>query len=195
MPFGILLVLWMLLVGNCQADVHFTMRRWEVELGKPLVVTWADANGAVNVTLVKATARGPDEVTEIVENYTEDTFTWTPVYDLHLDKFILRIYDAGSIDESPSLLLPSHLLQDNVRRDISDSHDESGISNDGLPPGAAAGISVGSTLGGVFLLALVAFLIYRRRQNRTKLEHQEAGGQNAGKQTQKEPHVNMPRAF
>lgn len=83
----------------------------------------------------------------------------------------------------------SCMHQDLVRRNISDSNDKGG-NNDGLPPGAAAGISVGSTLGGIFLLALVAFLIYRGRKNRTKLEDQEVSGQNEGKQKQNEPNHN-----
>lgn len=171
----------MLFVGNSLADVHFTMGRWEVELEKPLVIRWADANGAVNVTLVRAPTRGLYEAIEIIGNYTENTFTWTPKYDLSLDQFMLRIYDEWSIDESPRLSFSGHSLQNNVRGNISDSHNESGGDNDSQPPAAEVGISVGSTLGGIFLLALVALFIYRGRRSRTKLEHQEAGGQDAGK--------------
>lgn len=66
MLFRIPLILWMLFVGNSLADVHFTMGRWEVELEKPLVIRWADANGAVNVTLVRAPTRGLYEAIEII---------------------------------------------------------------------------------------------------------------------------------
>lgn len=122
----------MLLVGNCEADVHFTTRIWEVELGKPLLITWADANGSVNITLLKTTARGLNEAVEIIGStyyvphwaslrtlahsllpldYTEDTFTWTPRSDAGSDGFILRICDGWSVDESPRLLLSSYHLQ------------------------------------------------------------------------------------
>ncbi|XXH04070.1 hypothetical protein Hte_010481 [Hypoxylon texense] len=158
------------------------MGKWEVELGKPLNIMWAGANDAVNITLVKATTRGFYEAIELIGNYTEDTFPWTLQYDLGLGQFMFRIYDEWSIDESPRLSLSSHSLQqNNVPRNISDSQDESGDENDGQTPGAEVGISVGSTLGGIFLLGLVAFFVYRGRQSRTKLDHQEAGGQDAGK--------------
>ncbi|KAI1767127.1 hypothetical protein GGR53DRAFT_144040 [Hypoxylon sp. FL1150] len=195
MTFGILLILWTLLLRHCEADVRFTVGRWEAELGNPLLITWADANGPVNVNLVNATGRGPYEVVEVIGNYTGRTLTWTPRYDLGLDEFIFRISDERSVDESPRLSLSSQLLQNIVRRNTSDSHDESGGNNDGLPPGAAAGISVGSTLGGILLLALVAFFIFRGRKNRTRLEHQEAGERDTRKQKEKEPQVDMSRPF
>ncbi|KAI1098377.1 hypothetical protein F4804DRAFT_350408 [Jackrogersella minutella] len=53
----------------------------------------------------------------------------------------------------------------------------------GLTPSAAAGIGVGSTLGGIILLALVAFLVYRGRRGRAKLRgRKEAGARELGKQ-------------
>ncbi|KAI0179412.1 putative methyltransferase-domain-containing protein [Hypoxylon sp. FL1284] len=176
------------IVKYCQAGVRFTTQRWEVELGKPLTIAWADANGAVNVTLVEVTSEGLDEIFGIVANYTENTFTWTPGNGLGPGRFALRICDDGSIDESPRLSLSGSSLERNTaRRDAGETDDSRRDSDDdGLPPGAAAGISVGSTLGGVLLLAVVAVLIYRGRQGRAKPEHQEAGGRDEGKGKQKE---------
>lgn len=78
--------------------------------------------------------------------------------------------------------------------DTSDD-DNKANGNDGLPPGTAAGIGVGSTVGGIFLLAVLAILIYRGRQNRTRLDDQEAGEHSAGKQKQREPQSAIRGAF
>lgn len=92
---------------------------------------------------------------------------------------------------SPSKYLPTylpklikypsftHAQHDKTLRDAGDNNSTTNDqSSAGYSPSVVTGIGVGSTLGGVLLLGLVAFLVYRGRQrNRGRaLGDQEAGG-------------------
>ncbi|KAI0012586.1 hypothetical protein F4779DRAFT_614311 [Xylariaceae sp. FL0662B] len=180
---------------NCQASVHFTTTDWEVQPTEPLVLEWADAAGAIVIELVKESSEESNEATEIVSNYTNASFTWTPPSDLPTDKYVFRISDSSSFDESPPLLLSSHSSHDDPSQAVGDaSHDSN--SDNGFTPGVAVGISVGSTLGGILVLGLVVILIYRGRKNKAKEIDQEAwgggeGGQKIDKRCQREPQFEM----
>ncbi|KAI1081524.1 hypothetical protein F5B20DRAFT_579389 [Whalleya microplaca] len=175
-------VLLLTLTLSCNANVHFTTTEWEVQLAKPFVLEWMGATGAVDIELVKGTPIGLNKTTEIISNYTSDSFTWTPLYDLTSGKYVLKINDNVSSNESPTLLLSSHTSRDDPPQGTSDDgHDSKGDA--GLTPGTAAGIGVGSTLGGIFVLGLVAILVYRGRKNKAKqgdkgFEEPEASRQN-----------------
>ncbi|KAI1407118.1 hypothetical protein F5Y13DRAFT_195724 [Hypoxylon sp. FL1857] len=184
------------LASNCQAGIHFTTKRWEIELGKPLVLEWADAIGVVEIDLANVTARGLGQINKITREYAGvDTFTWTPSVELASGDYVLYISDGRSTDESPRLSISGDSVQNNAPRDTTDDSSDSDSADDGLTPSAAAGIGVGSTLGGILLLGLVVFLVYRGRQNRVKLEDREAGERDKGKQKQKEPQLNTHGGF
>ncbi|KAI0106571.1 hypothetical protein F4776DRAFT_668367 [Hypoxylon sp. NC0597] len=184
------------LANGCRAGVHFTTRRWEIEQGKTLVLMWADAIGVIDINLANLTARGLRRINEIAKNYEGgNTLTWTPGFGLAPGDYVLCISDRWSTDESPKLSVSRGSLQDNTPRDTSDESSGNGSEDGGLTPNAAAGIGVGSTLGGILLLGLVAFLVYHGRQNRTKLEDREAGERDKGKREQKEPQVDTHGVF
>ncbi|OTB10191.1 hypothetical protein K445DRAFT_323225 [Daldinia sp. EC12] len=82
--------------------------------------------------------------------------------------------------------MSSSFSQNNVPRNTNSEDMLEDQGDDGLAPSAAAGIGVGSTLGGIILLALVAFLIHRGRRNRTKLDDTEADAQHMKILRQKE---------
>ncbi|KAI1451809.1 putative methyltransferase-domain-containing protein [Annulohypoxylon moriforme] len=173
------------LAGNCYAAIKFTTDRWEVVDGKGLVLTWTGATGVVDITLAKVTTEGLLQSLDIVKGYAgSNTFAWMPDVELASGDYVFQLRDQLNADESPRLAFPifsARSLQNNVPRVASNDNGDGGIG-----PSTAAGIGVGSTLGGIFLLVLVAFLVYRGRQNKTKLGDQEAGEQFARKQKQKE---------
>ncbi|KAI1140024.1 hypothetical protein F5Y05DRAFT_303911 [Hypoxylon sp. FL0543] len=188
------------LANNCPAGVYFTAKRWEIEQGKTLVLMWADAIGVVDVDLANVTATGLKQIDEISRDHSGDgTQAWTPGFDLVAGDYVLCMSGRRSADRSPKLSVSRGSLQDYAPRDTTHDNSDSDNDNDddanGLAPGAAAGIGVGSTLGGILLLGLVALLIYRGRQNRTKLEDREAGDRDKGKQKQKEPQLNTHGVF
>ncbi|KAI1371115.1 hypothetical protein F4677DRAFT_318532 [Hypoxylon crocopeplum] len=196
MLFGILLFL-SISTGTFQTEVRFTTSDWEIQLGKPLSLEWANADGAVSISLVRITARGPAQTNEIVKDHTgSDTFTWIPRDDLAPGDYVLRIDDRWSSDDSPRLAVPGHSLQQvYASRDTGDTNgNEQG--GQGYSPGVVTGIGVGSTLGGVILLGLVAFLVYRGRQkNRARIDDQGVGKQDKGKGKQKELQLNVQGAI
>ncbi|KAI0095384.1 hypothetical protein F4814DRAFT_454165 [Daldinia grandis] len=176
---------------ECQAGVRFTTRRWDFEYGKTLILTWTGTTDLVNIDLAKLTTKGLTWTDEIAKDYQgNNTLMLTPRVDLTPGDYVFYISDGWCTDESPKLPLPGNFLQNNAPRDASSKNSTANQGDDGLAPSAATGISIGSTLGGIFLLlALVAFLIHRGRRIRTKLEDPEAHTQNKGKQRQKEPQI------
>lgn len=58
MLFGILLSLLALTNTFCLAKVQFKTHVWDTQQAKPLVLEWAGANGAVNITLARMTTEG-----------------------------------------------------------------------------------------------------------------------------------------
>ncbi|KAI1088736.1 putative methyltransferase-domain-containing protein [Rostrohypoxylon terebratum] len=179
--------------GNCHAVVKFTTDKWEIEEGQGLVLTWANAVGMVNIDMAKVTAEGLAQPSEVAKDYSgNNTLAWKPTVDLISGDYVFHIRDQWSVDESPKLSLSAlspHPLQNKAPRDTSNDNQSGRKSDGGIGPSTAAGIGVGSTLGGIFLLALVAFLVYRGRQGKTRLRDQETGEQGVGKQKQKEPHL------
>ncbi|OTA54771.1 hypothetical protein K449DRAFT_192981 [Hypoxylon sp. EC38] len=184
------------LANGYRAGIHFTTKIWEIEQGKTLILMWADAIGGVDIDLANLTTRGLRQINEIAKDYADgNTLTWTPGFNLAPGDYVLCISDGRSTDESPKLSVSRGTLQNNAPRETSDESSGSGNEDDGLTPSAAAGIGVGSTLGGILLLGLVAFLVYHGRQNRSKLENQETGERDKGKRKQKEPQPNTHGVF
>ncbi|XDG03823.1 hypothetical protein ABKA04_003438 [Annulohypoxylon sp. FPYF3050] len=178
-----------LLPASCHAAVKFTTDRWEIVEGRGLVLTWTNAVGVINIDMAKVTTEGLAKPSEVVKDYTgNNTFAWTPTADFNTGDYVFHIRDQWGVDESPRLSLSAisaHSLQkDKAPRDTSNNKGK-GKGDDGIGPSTAAGIGVGSTLGGIFLLVMVAFLVYRGRQGKTKLRDQETGEQDVGKQKQK----------
>ncbi|KAI0879928.1 putative methyltransferase-domain-containing protein [Annulohypoxylon maeteangense] len=182
---------------NCQAVVKFTTDRWEVDDEMGLVLTWADAIGVVNIDFTNVATEGPTRPNNIAKDYTgNNTFVWRPNVDLAPGDYVFHIKDEWSKDESPRLTLSAFFARSPYNnmprdRDTSKSNGSDGSGDDGIGPSTAAGIGVGSTLGGILLLALVAFLVYRGRQNKTRLEDQETNERIEGKQKQKEPRLEI----
>ncbi|KAI1211487.1 putative methyltransferase-domain-containing protein [Annulohypoxylon truncatum] len=183
------------ILKSCCAVVKFTTDRWEIQEGKGLVLTWTDAIGVVDIDLAKVTAEGLLRPNGIAKDYSgNSTFAWTPTVDLTPGDYVFRIRDQWSADESPRLAfstLSARSPQNNVSQDTSNASNGNGSGDDGIGPSTAAGIGVGSTLGGIVLLALVAFLVYRGRQSKTRLGDQEDGEHGAGKQKQKGPQLDI----
>ncbi|KAI0891156.1 putative methyltransferase-domain-containing protein [Annulohypoxylon nitens] len=168
--------------------LKFTTDRWEIVEGRGLVLTWTNAVGVVNIDMAEVTTEGLAKPSEVAKDYTgNNTFVWTPTADFNTGDYVFHIRDQWGVDESPRLSLSAisaHSLQkDKAPRDTSNSKGK-GKGDDGIGPSTAAGIGVGSTLGGIFLLAMVAFLVYRGRQGKTRLRDQETGEQDLGKQKQ-----------
>ncbi|KAI1641974.1 uncharacterized protein F4817DRAFT_20769 [Daldinia loculata] len=178
-------------VMECRAGVRFTTHTWDFEYGKTLILTWIGTVDLVNIDLAKFTTEGLMWTGEVAKRYEgNNTFMLTPGIDLTPGDYVFYISDGWCTDESPKLSLPGGFLQNNTPRDISGKNSTVNQGDDGLASSATTGISIGSTLGGIFLLlALVAFLIHRGRRIRTKLEDPEANTQNKGKQKQKEPQI------
>ncbi|KAI1653840.1 hypothetical protein F4813DRAFT_393221 [Daldinia decipiens] len=170
-------------VMECRDGVRFTTHKWDFEYGKTLILTWTGTVGLVNIDLAKFTTGGLMRTNEIAKSYTgNNTFMLTPRIDLTPGDYILYINDGRCTDESPKLPLPGGFLQNNTPRDTSSKNSTVNQGDDGLASSATTGVSIGSTLGGIFLLlALVAFLIHRGRRIRIKSEDLEANTQNEGK--------------
>ncbi|KAK4237594.1 Ser-Thr-rich glycosyl-phosphatidyl-inositol-anchored membrane family-domain-containing protein [Achaetomium macrosporum] len=93
------------------AAVSFTNTDYYVYPNVPFTITWTDARGPVNITLMN----GPDEylkeVLVIVAAFEgAKEYTWTPPPTVPPDSYILRIEDGGSTDYSPRFTYPGPVL-------------------------------------------------------------------------------------
>jgi hypothetical protein len=112
-----LLAQLLLLVPLVLAAVSFTNADYYVYPSVPFTITWTDARGPVNITLMN----GPDEylkevllIVAALEGAEE--YSWTPPPTVPPDSYILRIEDGGSTDYSPRFVYPGPVLATTATR-------------------------------------------------------------------------------
>ncbi|KAI8965221.1 hypothetical protein F5Y11DRAFT_22220 [Daldinia sp. FL1419] len=177
---------------ECVANTRFTTGKWGFKHGKTLALLWTSTTDLDNFDLASLATGGFVRTDKILKDYKGNTtFILTPRVDLTPGDYVFHTSESWCQTQSPKLLLPSNFLHNKVPRETSSENTPENQGDDGLRPSVVAGIGVGSTLGGILLLALIAFLIHRGRRNRTKLEDLEAGMQDMRRDKQKEPQLGV----
>ncbi|KAI1354237.1 hypothetical protein F5Y01DRAFT_26099 [Xylaria sp. FL0043] len=89
-----------LFTASCWA-LEFSMTEINVSPGKPFILTWEDASGPVEISLVTGTASNLETVEVIDSGDTGSSYTWTPSDDLPSGTYAFLISDGDDTNYSP----------------------------------------------------------------------------------------------
>ncbi|KAK3370596.1 hypothetical protein B0H63DRAFT_487282 [Podospora didyma] len=170
----ILATFLLLLLPSCLARPAIINTDFNITENQPFTIRWIGASAPVKIELLKGDINTLSTQGVIADGVPGTSFEWTP-RNLTSGTYVFKIDDGVSdTNYSPLFAVTTTQMPQNETTQV--SQNEENRSDGGLSTGAKAGIGIGAALGGIGIIAAIAFVFYRRGKEAAGRAHKLATG-------------------